>query len=63
MSTDKDGNVVAPPEMATALNKYLELAPTGVNAEAAKVLLQGINAKVETKFTDPNAPATKKKKK
>src|SRR5947208_322989 len=63
MSTDKDGNVVAPPEMAPALNKYLELAPTGANAEAAKALLQGINAKVETKFTDPNAPAKKATKK
>jgi tetratricopeptide (TPR) repeat protein len=62
MSTDKDGNVVAPPGMAEALNKYLELAPTGQNAEAAKGLLAGINAKVETKFTDPNAPAKKKKK-
>jgi len=64
MSTDKNGTVVAPPGMAEALNKYLELAPTGTYADGAKALLQGINAKVETNFTDPNAkksPAKKKK--
>lgn len=65
MTTDKDGKVVAPPGMAEALQKYLELAPNGRDAEGAKGLLAGINASVETKFVDPNAKksTTQKKKK
>jgi tetratricopeptide (TPR) repeat protein len=63
MTMDKDGKQVAPPEMIQALNKYLELAPTGQYAEGAKGLLEAVNAKIETNFTDPNAKKTPAKKK
>lgn len=49
-TVDKDGKMVAPPEVATNLNKYLELAPDGPNAQAAKDLLAGLGAKVETNY-------------
>lgn len=46
----KTGKVTAPPEAAEAFNKYLELAPTGPNAENAKQMLASIGATVETSF-------------
>ena len=46
----KTGAVKAPPEAADAFNKYLELAPTGPNAENAKQMLASIGAKVETSY-------------
>jgi tetratricopeptide (TPR) repeat protein len=49
----KDGKMIAPPEAAANLNKYLELAPDGPNAQAAKELLASIGAKVETNFGTP----------
>ncbi len=48
--------MVAPPGTAEALNKYLELQPTGQYADAAKQLLASIGAKVETNY------GTRKKK-
>ena len=42
--------------MKEALEKYLELAPTGQFADAAKALLQQIGATVQTNYTNPNAP-------
>ncbi len=42
--------MVAPPGTAEALNKYLELQPTGPYADAAKQLLASIGAKVETSY-------------
>lgn len=46
----KTGQMKAPDEVATNLNKYLELAPDGPNAQSAKDLLAGLGAKVETSF-------------
>src|SRR5512146_2762754 len=46
----KTGAVKAPPEAADAFNKYLELAPTGPNAENAKQMLASIGAKIETSY-------------
>jgi len=63
MTMDKDGKQVAPPEMIQALNKYLELAPTGQYAEGAKGLLEAVNAKIETNFVDPNAKKNTQQKK
>jgi tetratricopeptide (TPR) repeat protein len=51
-----DGKMVAPPGMKEALEKYLELAPTGQFAEGAKGLLQQIGATVQTNYSNPNAP-------
>jgi len=58
-TVDKDGQIVAPPEVSTNLNKYLQLSPTGPNAEPAKELLASLGAKVETSF-GTSKPAKKK---
>ncbi len=52
----KDGKMLPAPGTAEALNKYLELAPDGKNAQAAKDLLASIGAPVQTSY------GTKKKK-
>jgi tetratricopeptide (TPR) repeat protein len=46
----KTGTMIAPAEVAICLNKYLELAPTGPNAEGAKALLASLGSKVETSY-------------
>lgn len=63
LSTGADGKVTAPPGMEDALQKYLQLAPTGQYADAAKGMLQMLGAKIETNYTNPNAPKTPAKKK
>ena len=57
-----DGIICRPTDrrLAEAFQKYLELAPTGANAEAAKGMLTAINAAVDTRYANPNAPAAKK---
>jgi hypothetical protein len=45
-----------------AFQKYLELAPTGQFADSAKGMLASMDAKVDTAYKNPNAPAPKKKK-
>ena len=52
-----------PDETVEAFQKYLELQPNGQWAAASKEMLTSLGGSIETKFTDPNAPATKKKKK
>jgi tetratricopeptide (TPR) repeat protein len=47
---DKDNKMVPAPGTAEALNKYLELAPDGQYAQAAKDLLASIGAPVQTSF-------------
>jgi tetratricopeptide (TPR) repeat protein len=63
LTTGPDGKVTAPPGMQEALNKYLELQPSGQFAEAAKGMLQMIGATIQTDYSNPNAKkgATKKK--
>ena len=61
MTVTPDGKTVAPPGMREELSKYLELMPTGPNAEAAKALLASLDSSVETDYKNPNAPAKKKK--
>lgn len=56
---NEDGSVVPPPGMIEALQKYVELEPTGPNAPAAEAMIQSMSAAVETEFVDPNS---KKKK-
>ncbi len=63
MTTTADGKPVAPPGMKEELQKYLELAPNGPNAEAAKVLLSTLDSTVATTYTNPNAPPPKKGRK
>ena len=50
------------PGTVEAFQKYLELAPTGQFAESAKGMLTSMDAKVDTAYKNPNAPAPKKKK-
>ena len=57
------GKVSPVPGTVEAFQKYLELQPNGQWAQASKEMLTSLGGSVETKFTDPNAPATKKKKK
>jgi tetratricopeptide (TPR) repeat protein len=49
-ATLKGDKTIAPPGTAEALQKYLELSPTGPNAESAKALLASLGATVETSF-------------
>jgi tetratricopeptide (TPR) repeat protein len=63
MTVTADGKTVAPPEMKTELAKYLELAPTGPNAEAAKGMMAAVDSSVQTTYQNPNAPVKKSKKK
>jgi len=52
---------VPAPGTVEALQKYLQLAPTGPNAEAAKQLLATFDAKIDTSYKNPTAPTKKKK--
>jgi tetratricopeptide (TPR) repeat protein len=56
-TTDKSGKVIPAPGTAEALNKYLELQPTGPFADGAKGMLQYIGSSIETSYG-----TTKKKK-
>ncbi len=56
ISMSADGKVQAPPGMAEALQKYLELKPDGQFAQAAKELLTTIGGQISTKYENPNAP-------
>jgi tetratricopeptide (TPR) repeat protein len=49
-TTDSSGKVKPAPGTEEALNKYLELQPTGPNAEAAKGMLQYIGSSVEVNY-------------
>lgn len=49
-TVDKSGKMVAPSGTEEAFDKYLELAPNGPNAEAAKQMLETIGAKISTGF-------------
>ena len=62
MTTGADGKVSAPPEMAQAFQKYLELAPDGPNAQGAKDMLAALGAGVQTQYQNPNKKSPTKKK-
>jgi tetratricopeptide (TPR) repeat protein len=49
-TTDSSGKVKPAPGTEEALNKYLELQPTGPNADAAKGMLQYIGSQVEVNY-------------
>jgi len=58
-----DGKIVAPPEVTGALQKYIDLAPNGPNAQNAKDMLASLSASVQTTYTNPNAAKKTTKKK
>ena len=58
----KTGKVIPAPGTAEALNKYLELQPTGQFADGAKGMLQYIGSSIETSYgTSKKKPTTTKK--
>jgi tetratricopeptide (TPR) repeat protein len=57
----KTGKVIPAPGTAEALNKYLELAPTGQFADGAKGMLQYIGSSIETSYGQKKKPVTTKK--
>jgi tetratricopeptide (TPR) repeat protein len=63
LSTGSDGKVVAPDGMKDALDKYLQLEPTGQFADAAKGMLQMIGATIQTNYQNPDAKKAAPKKK
>lgn len=58
-ATLQGDKTVAPPGTAEAFQKYLELSPTGPNAESAKALLASIGSTVETSFGTKKKPPKK----
>jgi tetratricopeptide (TPR) repeat protein len=61
-----DGKVLPPPGTMEAFQKYIELAPTGPNAQPAKDLLASLGGSIEIGFEKPGAkkqPANNKKTK
>lgn len=50
----------APAGTEEAFQKYLQLKPTGPDAEAAKAMLQQLGSKLEVNFAKPGAPTKKK---
>ncbi|MFN7923769.1 MAG: tetratricopeptide repeat protein [Bryobacteraceae bacterium] len=62
--TTADGKTIPPPGTKEAFQKYIELKPTGPNSDAAKGMIQAIEATVTTTFENPDAKkktTTKKK--
>jgi tetratricopeptide (TPR) repeat protein len=59
-ATLKGDKTVPVPGTVEALQKYLELAPTGPNAQAAKDLLASLGQSVETSYGTRKKPAPKK---
>ena len=56
----KTGKVIPAPGTEEALNKYLELQPTGQFAEGAKGMLQYIGSSIETSYGKSKKAPTKK---
>jgi tetratricopeptide (TPR) repeat protein len=64
-ATEVNGKLAAPAGTAEAFQSYLELAPTGANAEEAKSMLQVLGAPIQNsvgKQTTPAKPAPAKGK-
>lgn len=60
-TADPSGKIVAAPGTIENLQKYLELKPDGTFAASAKELIASLGGSVSTTFSNPNAPAKKKK--
>jgi tetratricopeptide (TPR) repeat protein len=61
-TADANGKITPAPGTLEAFQKYIELAPTGANVEAAKAMIAQLGATIDTSYRNPNAPATTKKK-
>lgn len=60
-TTGADGKIVAPDGTAQAFQKYLDVAPTGPNADGAKAMLATLGSSVQSSFEQPGAKNNKKK--
>jgi len=61
-TTAADGKIVPPEGTKEEFQKYLELAPTGPNAETAKAMLTSMGATVDTDYSKPGAKKKTTKK-
>jgi tetratricopeptide (TPR) repeat protein len=61
VTTDSQGKMVPAPGTTEALQKYLEIAPTGPHAEEAKQMLAALNTSIETSYGTKKSSTTKKK--
>lgn len=64
-TTSPDGKIIPPPGTIDAFQKYLELAPTGPNAETAKAMITSMGGSLDVSYQKPGtkqAPANTKKK-
>lgn len=59
-TADSSGKIIAAPGTVEALQAYLNLSPDGQFAGAAKELIAQLGGTVNTKFSNPNAPAKKR---
>ena len=57
-----DGKVTPVPGTVEAFQKYMELAPNGTYAQAAKDMLATLGSSVETNYKNPDANKKKTKK-
>jgi tetratricopeptide (TPR) repeat protein len=64
-TTSPDGKIIPPAGTIEAFQKYLDLAPTGPNADAAKAMLVSMGSSVDVSYQKPGtkAPANNNKKK
>jgi tetratricopeptide (TPR) repeat protein len=58
-ATLQGDKTIAPPGTAEAFQKYLEMAPSGPNAQSAKDLLASIGSSVETSYGTKKKPSKK----
>lgn len=58
-----DGKIIPEAGTKEAFEKYLQLKPTGRDAEAAKSMLATMSGGISTEYKNPDAPAPKKGKK
>jgi tetratricopeptide (TPR) repeat protein len=61
-TTAADGKIVPPEGTKEEFQKYLELTPTGPNAETAKAMLTSMGATIDTDYSKPGAKKKTTKK-
>ena len=59
-TTTPDGKMVAPAGTKEAFEKYLQLKPDGVNAEAAKAMITALGSTLDVKYDNPDRKNQKK---
>jgi len=62
-TTTPDGKMIPPDGTRQAFEKYLELDPTGPNADASKAMIASMETTIQTEYANPAAEKKKKGKK